>query len=126
MATPIRTGSPRKDGRGRARSSRFFAPNSTTVNSALPSPGALVTPRYHKPVHRPYLTLLPLSQRLGVATLAEHPVDAHPAKIVKSLVAMATAVVLLCWEHDHLVKIACVVAHTMPVANPGRRTGIVA
>ena len=97
----------------------LFAPNSTMVSSALPSPGALVTPRYHKPVHRAYLTLLPLSQRLGVATLAEHPVDAHPAKIVKSLVAMATGVVLLCWEHDHLVKIADVVAHTLPVANPG-------
>ncbi len=97
----------------------LFAPNSTTVNSALPSPGALVTPKYHKPVHRACLTLLPLSQRLGVAILAEHPVDAHPAKIVKSLVAMATGVVLLCWEHDHLVKIADAVAHTLPVANPG-------
>ena len=96
----------------------LFAPNSTIVNSILPSPGALVTPKYHKPVHRPYLTLLPLSQRLGVAILAEHAVDAHPAKIVESLVAMETAVALLCWEHDHLVKIACAVAHTMPVANP--------
>jgi hypothetical protein len=97
----------------------LFAPNSTTVNSALPSPGALVTPKYHKPVHRAYLTLLPLSRRLGVAILAEHAVDAHPAKIANSLVAMETVVVLLCWEHDHLVKIADAVAHTLPVANPG-------
>jgi broad specificity phosphatase PhoE len=97
----------------------LFAPNSTTVNSALPSPGALVTPRYHKPVHRAYLTLLPLAQRLGMTILAEHPVDGHPAKIVKSLVAMDTGVVLLCWEHDHLVKIADAVAQALPVANPG-------
>jgi broad specificity phosphatase PhoE len=96
----------------------LFAPNSTTVNSALPSPDALVTPRYHKPVHRAYLTLLPLAQRLGVAILAEHPVDAHPAAVVDSLVAMDTGVVLLCWEHDHLVKIADAMAHTLPVANP--------
>ncbi len=96
----------------------LFAPNSTTVNSTLPLPGALVTPRYHKPVHRSYLTLLPLSRRLGVAILAEHAVDAHPMKIVESLVAMETAVVLLCWEHDHLVKIAGAVALIMPVANP--------
>jgi broad specificity phosphatase PhoE len=97
----------------------LFAPNSTTVNSALPSPGALVTPRYHKPVHRAYLTLLPLAQRLGMTILAEHPVDGHPAKIVKSLVAMDTGVVLLCWEHDHLVKIADAVARALPVTNPG-------
>jgi hypothetical protein len=97
----------------------LFAPNSTTVNSAFPSPGALVTPKYHKPVHRAYLTLLPLSRRLGVAILAEHAVDADPPKIVSSLVAMKTPVVLLCWEHDHLVKIADAVAHTLQVANPG-------
>jgi hypothetical protein len=97
----------------------LFAPNSTTVNSVLPSPGALVTPRYHKPVHRAYLTLLPLAQRLGMAILTEHAVDAHPAKIVKSLVAIDTGVVLLCWEHDHLVKIADAVVHALPVANAG-------
>jgi hypothetical protein len=97
----------------------LFAPNSTTVNSALPSPGALVTPKYHKPVHRANLTLLPLSRRLGVAILAEHAVDAHPSKIVDSLLAMETEVVLLCWEHDHLVKIADAVARTLPVANSG-------
>ena len=96
----------------------LFAPNSTTVNSTLPSPGALVTPKYNKPVHRPYLTLLPLSQRLGLTILSEHAVDAHPTKILNSLVAMETVVVLLCWEHDRLVKIAGTVATTLPVANP--------
>lgn len=97
----------------------LFAPNSTTVNSALPSPGALVTPKYHRPVHRSNLTLLPLSRRLGVAILAEHAVDAHPSKIVDSLLALETEVVLLCWEHHHLVKIAGAVTHTLPVANSG-------
>src|SRR5450432_1082521 len=60
----------------------LFAPNGVTLRSTLPSPGALVTPRYSDPVHRPDLTLLPLSLRLGLAPLSEHPVDAHPSKIV--------------------------------------------
>ena len=96
----------------------LFAPNGAIVNSAFPSPDALVTAKYHKPVHRPYLTLLPLSQRLGVTILAEHEVDAHPTKIANSLIAMAAEVVLVCWEHDHLVRIAGAVTHSLPVANP--------
>ena len=95
----------------------LFAPNSTTLNSTLPSPGALVTPKYAEPVHRPYLTLLPLSQRLGVTILSEHAVDADPTKIVSSLLAMETVVVIVCWEHDHLVNIVGAVASTVPVAN---------
>ena len=95
----------------------LFAPNSTTLNSTLPSPGALVTPKYSKPVHRPYLTLLPLSQRLGVTILSEHAVDADPTKIVSSLLAMETVVVIVCWEHAHLVNIVGAVASTVPVAN---------
>jgi broad specificity phosphatase PhoE len=96
----------------------LFAPNSTTVNATLPSPGALVTPKYSDPVHRPGLTLLPLSQRLGLPIRSEHPVDGHPAKIVKSLLAIQAEVVLLCWEHDHLVSIAGAVPAAVPVANP--------
>jgi hypothetical protein len=70
-------------------------------------------------VHRPGLTLLPLSRRLGLAILSEHPVDCRPAKIVRSLLAIEAGVVLLCWEHDHLVGIADAVAAAVPVANPG-------
>jgi len=97
----------------------LFAPNSTTLNSTLPSPGALVTPKYSEQVHRPYLTLLPLSQRLGMTILSEHAVDADPTKIVSSLLAMVTVVVMMCWEHDHLVNIVGAVASTVPVANRG-------
>ena len=97
----------------------LFAPNRTTLNSTLPLPGALVTPKYPKPVHRPYCTLLPLSQRLGVTILSEHAVDADPTKIVSSLLAMETAIVLVCWEHEHLVKIVGAMASTVPVANWG-------
>src|ERR1700692_580787 len=96
----------------------LFAPNGTTLSSALPLPGALVSPRYSEPVHRPGLTLLPLSQRLGLAIRSERPVGCHPAKVVKSLLAMEAGVVLLCWEHDHLVTIAGAVAAAVPVANP--------
>ena len=97
----------------------LFAPNGVTLRSALPAPGALVTPKYSDSVHRPDLTLLPLSKRLGVATLCEYPVDAHPAKIVASLLAVQAEVVLMCWEHDHLVNVAGAVTAAVPVANPG-------
>ena len=97
----------------------LFAPNRTTVNSTLPLPGALVTPKYPKPVHRPYFTLLPLSQRLGVTILSEHAVDADPTKIVRSLLDMEAVVVLVCWEHAHLVNIVDAMARTVPVTNQG-------
>jgi hypothetical protein len=96
----------------------LFAPNGPALTSPLPSPGALITPSYPKPVHRSYLTVLPLSRRLGVPILSEHAVDAHPATIVNSLLATDAAVVLVCWEHDHLVNIACAVAGAVPVTNP--------
>lgn len=96
----------------------LFAPNSTTFNAALPCPGALVTPRYSERRHRSYLTVLPLSQRLGLAIRAAHAVDAHPTKVVKSLLATDAAVVLVCWEHNHLAKIARAVPGAVPVANP--------
>ena len=66
----------------------LFAPNAVTVTSALPVPGALVSPRYSGQVHRSGLTLLPLSRRLGLAVRSEHPADGRPAKIVKSLLAV--------------------------------------
>ena len=97
----------------------LFAPNGVTLNSGLPSPGALVTPKYAEPVHRPYLTLLPLSQRLQVMIQSDHAVDEHPRKIVNSLLAMQTSVVLVCWEHNHLVNIASAMAGTVPITNPG-------
>src|SRR5690348_8674245 len=59
----------------------LFAPNNTTLTSTLPSPGALVTPKYSKLAHRPYLTLLPLSQRLSKTILSEHAVNANPMMI---------------------------------------------
>lgn len=97
----------------------LFAPNRTTLNSMLPSSGALVTPKYPKPVHRPYLTLLPLSQRLGVTILSEYAVDDDPTKIVSSLLAMETAIVLVCWEHEHLVNLIGAMASTVPITNFG-------
>ncbi len=97
----------------------LFAPNKTTLNSTIPSPGALVTPKYPMPIHRPYLTLLPLSQRLGVTILSEYAVDADPTMIVSSLLAMEDEVVLVCWEHEHLVNIVGAMASTGSVANQG-------
>jgi len=96
----------------------LFAPNAVTLQSALPSPCALICPRYTGPVHRSHLTLLPLSQRLGITIQSEHPVDAHPAKVARSLLAIESAVVLMCWEHEHLVNIAGAVAVAVPMANP--------
>ena len=96
----------------------LFAPNGTTLTSTLPTPGALITPKYPELVHRPYLTVLPLSQRLGVTIVSEYAVNADPATIVSSLLAAESAVVLACWEHDNLVNIAGAVASTVPVANP--------
>ena len=95
----------------------LFAPNTTTLKSTLPSPGALVTPKYPKHVHRPYLTLLPLSQRLNETILSEYAVDADPTAIVNSLLAMENEVVLVCWEREHLVNIVGAMARTGSVAN---------
>ena len=99
----------------------LFAPNGTTVHSALPTPGALVSPQYSGLVHRPYLTLIPLSQRLKITIVSSHDVDAHPAKIARSLLATESAVVLVCWEHEHLVNIAGAIAAAVTMANPGDR-----
>ena len=97
----------------------LFAPNRTTLSSTLPSPGTLVTPRYPTPVHRPCCTLLPLSQQLGVTILSEHAVDDDPMQIISSLLALETAIVLVCWEHKHLVSIVAAMVSTVPVANRG-------
>lgn len=97
----------------------LFAPNNATLTSTLPSPGALVAPKYPMPVHRPYLTLLPLSQRLGKTILSEYAVDADPTMIVRSLLAMENEVVLVCWEHNHLVNIAGAMGSTGLVTNQG-------
>jgi len=99
----------------------LFAPNGRTVSSTLPSPGALVSPKYPELGHRPYYTLLPLKQRLGptIQIQSDYPVDAHPKDISRSLLAMDAAVVLVCWEHQHLVNIAAAVAVAAPVANHG-------
>ncbi len=96
----------------------LFAPNTTTVNSTLPSPGALVTPHYPVPVHRPYLTLVPLSQRLRKTIRSDYAVDADPTMIVSALLAMESEVVLVCWEHHHLVNIVAALASAGLVANP--------
>jgi hypothetical protein len=95
----------------------LFAPNGRTVSSVFPSPSALVSPKYPQPGHRPYYTLLPLSQRLGMTILSEDAVDADPATIVNSLLAMEATVALVCWEHQHLVNIAAAVAAVVPVSN---------
>jgi hypothetical protein len=95
----------------------LFAANNTTLTSTLPSPGALVAPKYAMPVHRCPLTLLPLSQRLSKTILSEYPADADPMMIVSSLLAMENEVVLVCWEHDHLVNIVGAMASTGLVAN---------
>jgi len=97
----------------------LFAPNNTTLNSKLPTPGALVSPKYPTMVHRPDLTLLPLSQRLNMQILSEYAVDADPTTIVSALLAMENEVVLVCWEHDHLVNIVGAMASTGFVSNQG-------
>lgn len=96
----------------------LFAANNLTLTTSLPVPGALVTPKYAQPIHRPYLTLLPLSQRLGQAIVSTHPVDADPAQIVDSLLAIEAAVVLVCWEHHHLVDVVSAFGQAVPSTNP--------
>jgi hypothetical protein len=97
----------------------LFAPNNTTLHSALPMPDALVTPVYHGPVHRPSLTLLPLAQRLNKAILSRHRINDDPGMIADDLLAMKEGVVLVCWEHDHLVDIAAALAAKVGVVNRG-------
>lgn len=96
----------------------LFAPNGTTLRSTFPTPGALVSPRYSDLVHRPYLTLIPLSEKLNITITTDHEVDDHPARIAKSLLTADAAVVLVCWEHEHLVGIAGAVAAAVRMANP--------
>jgi hypothetical protein len=57
--------------------------------------------------------------RLGLTIQSEYAVDADPATIASSVLAMDTAVVLVCWEHQHLVNIAAAVAAAAPMANQG-------
>jgi hypothetical protein len=98
----------------------LFAPNGTTVTSALPSPGGIITPQYPQPIHRPYLTVLPLSQRLNVTISSQYAVAADPATVVRSLLAAQSDVILVCWEHGNLVDIAGAVPGVVPVANPAQ------
>jgi hypothetical protein len=97
----------------------LFAPNGTTLSSTLPSPGALVTPQYPQPGHRPYFTVSPLSDRLGVSIQSAYPVDTDPASFVKYLLTIDADVILTCWEHQHLVNIVQAVGTAVPVTNAG-------
>src|SRR4051794_35222910 len=50
----------------------LFDANGDNLRSALPVPGALVSPLYKTPTHRTYLTLQPLADRLELEVIRQY------------------------------------------------------
>ena len=96
----------------------LFAANGDTLRSTLPSPDALVSPDYSTLIHRTYLTLLPLEKRLGLKVQQKYSVKHDPTAIAADLLKMDARVVLVCWEHDHLVGIVAAVGKQVTLTNP--------
>jgi hypothetical protein len=94
-----------------------FAPNNTFLTSELPVPTALTAPSYPQPVHRPMLTLLPLSNRLAIPIQQPEPVDADPATIVGAVLALNAEAVVISWEHLHIPPLASAFAGHLAVTN---------
>jgi hypothetical protein len=95
----------------------LFDANDITLRSTLPSPDALVSPLYSKPIHRTCLTLLPLAKRLDLKIHRKNSVtDAKGA--AGELLQMDARVVLVCWEHHNLVDIVSEIGKLATVTNP--------
>src|SRR4051812_29303277 len=71
----------------------LFDPNGATLQSTLPRPDVLVSPLYPKLTHRTYLTLMPLSERLGLPVTQKYAVT-DAKDVAKSLLVMDAGVVL--------------------------------
>jgi hypothetical protein len=94
----------------------LFDPNRVTLDSTLPTPDRLVSPRYAKPVHRTWLTLWPVSKRLGLEVTRTR--DVNDAKgAARDLLAMSARTVLVCWEHENLVDIVTAFGELVTVTN---------
>ena len=95
----------------------LFSPPAHTTPVARPQ--ALVAPLYPTDVHRPHLTLVPLSQLTGIQIACTYAVDADPKTVATALTAIDAECVLVCWEHEHLVGIVDALAQILQVTNPG-------
>lgn len=74
-------------------------------SSGVIAPSVIASPDYGKPQkHRTYETILPTAQKLDLSISTSFAVGKE-AKLVDWALAQADAVVLICWEHDHIIDI---------------------
>jgi hypothetical protein len=97
----------------------------------ITSPTVIATPDYGKPhKHRTYETVLPTAQKLGLTPNTPYAVGKE-AKLVDWVLTQVGEVVLICWEHDHIIDItgalqqARTVTGDVPGPWPGHRFDIV-
>jgi hypothetical protein len=110
----------------------LFAPAAGRLRPGIQTPGALFSPSYGNPEktqsHRTYETIYGLSQRSGVPI--NSPVqEGQEPDLAQTVLRSHAAVVLICWEHQHIPALAAalptVPGTQIPSPWPGDRFDIV-
>ena len=109
----------------------LFDPTVGALQAGLRTPTAFYSPSYADPDktqnHRTYQTIQGLSERLGVPIQSPVPEGQEPALAAAAL-ASGGAVVLICWEHQHIPAFAQAIPSpdtTIPSAWPGDRFDVI-
>jgi hypothetical protein len=91
--------------RAGALATLFDATGSLQESSGVISPTVIATPDYGTPQkHRTFETVLPTAQKLDLTPHTKFPVGKE-THLVDWALAQVGEVVLICWEHDHIIKI---------------------
>ena len=110
----------------------LFDPAVGPLRAGLRTPTALYSPSYGNPdkmqAHRTYQTIQGLGGRLGVPIQSPVPEGREPA-LAEAILASGGAVVLICWEHQHIPALAQAIptfdAGTVPTVWPGDRFDVI-
>ena len=91
--------------RAGALASLFDPLGQLTVLSELVVPTTIATPDYpHAHKHRTYQTVLPTARKLQLTPSTDFAVG-REAQLTDWLLGQDDEVVLVCWEHDHIIDI---------------------
>jgi hypothetical protein len=110
----------------------LFDPAVGAPQAGLRTPTALYSPSYGKPdktaVHRTHQTIQGLAGRLGLPIQSPVP-EGQESALADTIVASGGAVVLICWEHDHIPALAQAIptvdATMIPTVWPGDRFDVI-
>jgi hypothetical protein len=82
-------------------SARFAQPTSILATEYVPNGSKTESATTDTDSHRPYETVQPLSERLGLPIETPYPLGSE-AEAMQDLVWQRQGVVLICWEHHHI------------------------